>query len=383
MKVGQFVTSEYSYPTPSGVVYAPLSVVNYITEGLIKNYDYEIDWYAPKGTVSTARVLDYNINPYRTSELSKVSTESANVAQSLFFDNTLLSHLASNAEDYDIIHLHSIRIALPICRVINKPIIMTLHDVINENNLMYLNNHRDLKNVFFVSISEAQKKPAPDLNYISTIHHGVRLDEHIFSPKGGEELIFAGRIVQKKGPDLAINAALSTKLKINLAGPINESDEEKFFYKEKISPLIDNKYINYLGSLSREELFDKYASSFAFLFPLQWEEPFGLTVIESMAAGTPVIAFARGSMPEIIEDGITGFLINPSSNEIIGNYKVKETGIDGIIKALEILKNLDQKNYQIMRKACRSRVEKHFSANSMVKLYNDAYKKAIESFSIS
>ena len=131
-------------------------------------------------------------------------------------------------------------------------------------------------------------------------------------------------------------------------------------------------------SLSRHKLAHEFQKSKVFLFPIHWEEPFGLVMIEALASGTPVISYARGSAPEVIEDGVTGFIINPSPEESKGDYLIKKTGVDGFCEAIERIYNMPDSEYKKMRFLCRQRVEEYFTVKQMTERYIDIYKTVIK-----
>jgi glycosyltransferase involved in cell wall biosynthesis len=174
---------------------------------------------------------------------------------------------------------------------------------------------------------------------------------------------------------LALKAASLSKQKIIFCG--RKSTENVNFFDQELSPFIDNINVIYIDNTERDEALELFKRSKAFLFPVQWEEPFGLVMIESMACGTPVIAFARGSVPEIIKDGETGLIVNPSDGDIRGNWLVKKTGIEGLCEAIDKIYSLPVGQYQQMRRNCRSLVEKNFTVEKMVNEYEKVYQQIL------
>lgn len=284
---------------------------------------------------------------------------------------------------FDIFHLNvgAGENFLPFARFIKKPIIITMHDPIQADLMQrYFALFNDLTNVHFVAISDAQKKYAFFLK-AHTIHHGIDIKKtFLFDPFGGKSIIWTGRAVPEKGLDEVL--FVSKKLKIaTKVFPIIKSEYFDWLYKEVLQRRdvinqITRVHIDF--NTVRNKLVKEYQSSKVFLFPLQWEEPFGLTVVESMACGTPVVAYARGSMPELIRDGVTGYLVNPSDDDIRGNYITKKNGFDGMCEAIERIYSLPEGEYRQMRKSSREHVMKNFNVDIMVDNYVSHYKKVLE-----
>ena len=143
--------------------------------------------------------------------------------------------------------------------------------------------------------------------------------------------------------------------------------------------MIDRKIVFHLGFLEQKELVSYYQNAKLFLFPIEWEEPFGLVMIEAMAAGTPIVAFARGSVPEVIKDGETGFIVNSSDEDKRGDWIVKKVGIDGLCEAVERIYSMPKDHYRQMRKNCRGHVEKFFTIEKMIDNYEMVYKQITNS----
>jgi glycosyltransferase involved in cell wall biosynthesis len=235
--------------------------------------------------------------------------------------------------------------------LVSTPTVSTLHGPISDHVRNILQHFKTTQ--YYISISDAQRKPLPDLNYISTIYNGIDVKSIPFSDAKEEFLIFSGRIHEQKGVVEAITVAKKANRKLLLFG---SSNQEGDYWLKKVKPLIDDEQIIYKGFVSKEELYSYYAKACAFIFPIQWEEPFGLVVVEAMAAGTPVIALRRGSMPELIEDGKTGFLCDD---------------VEGMAKAVA---NVGQINAA----DCRKRVEELFALEKMVDGYEKAYYQILK-----
>lgn len=320
--------------------------------------------------------------PIKTESLgcpSALSDKSIGPEHHKIFELALLSKAFSMQEEIDIYHINigNGESVLPFARFVNKPIIITLHGNMDTSyGKNYYPLYKNLDNVHFVSISDFQRCPIPDLNYIRTIYHGIDIHKNFkFNPKGGNRIMWAGRGVPEKGPDTVLKIIKKLKRQAKLFFIIKAEysewlQEEVIKRKSNIDSKVD---VSMDFNLSRLELSREYQSSKLFLFPVRWDEPFGLTMIESMASGTPVVAYARGSVPEIVKDGVTGFIVNPSEDDIRGNWIIKKTGIEGLCEAIERIYSLSNSKYLKMREKSRLHVKNNFSVEYMVRQYLDVY----------
>lgn len=254
----------------------------------------------------------------------------------------------------DILHDHLGPWALALYGQINIPILHTLHVPLNKDRAWA---YRKLK-ANLVSISNNQRKVAPNLNYVATIYNGIDVKNFPFSGFPKNHLLFAGELAKRKGILEAIKVAKVVRMKLIIAGrvPSREQKMDFQFFKTLIQPQFKNKNITYLGELSEKNLNRVYSHAKAVLFPIKWEEPFGLVMIESMASGTPVIAFRRGSVPEVIKNGKTGFIVR------------------NINEMAEAVKKIDRIN----RAECRRWVEEKFSVEKMIDDYERLFFKLVE-----
>jgi len=303
----------------------------------------------------------------------------------IIFELALISKAFSMQNNFDLYHVNigDGDIILPFTPFVKRPLLITLHHIYDENfTRRYFSYYRDQKNVFFVSISNAQRKILPELNYAATIHHGIDLQEYAFNPGGGSRLIWAGRSIPEKGPDIVIKVAEEIGQEALLFG-IYKEDYQPWIESEllaKIYPQKPKSRIKMRFGQPRASLIPFLQHSRLFLFPVQAEEAFGLVLIESLACGTPVVAFARGAVPEIVQDGISGYLVNPSEDDIRGNWVIRQTGFAGLCAAVERIYSLPLESYQQMRRNCRDSVEKNFSMQRMIVDYEELYKKVIMDF---
>ncbi|MCJ7472094.1 MAG: glycosyltransferase family 4 protein, partial [Actinobacteria bacterium] len=228
------------------------------------------------------------------------------------------------------------------------PIVTTIHGFSSPKILPVYKKYN--KKTFYVAISMADK--CPELEYIATIHHGIDLHRFTFQPDHGKYLLFFGRIHPEKGTRECIEVARQTGMKLIIAGIIQDQD----YFDLQIKPYLDDDRIIYVGSVGPEKRDELLGGAYVLLHPISFDEPFGLSIVEAMACGTPVIAFNRGSMPEIIANGITGFLVN---------------NLDDMAEAVVKTKQLD-------RFQCRKLIKERFSVDRMVKDYLRVYEKIIK-----
>lgn len=233
------------------------------------------------------------------------------------------------------------------------------------------------KRHYLIAISDYQmKKIQKVIPNVKLVRHGIEIKTIQFQPQSQDYMVFLGRINKRKGIHLAVESSIKTNKPLKISGFIAHSAEQLFFEQELQEKIKNSQHISYLNTvLDTGKKFDLISHAKAFLFPIQWEEPFGLVLIESMASGTPVIAFARGSIPEIVEDGKTGFIVNPSDEDIRGNWIIKKTGIEGFCEAINRLYSLPQQDYNRMREASRKHVEESFTVDAMINNYEKIYQE--------
>jgi len=259
-----------------------------------------------------------------------------------------ISELFEHADAYDIIHNHFDFLPLTYTGLTTTPVVTTIHGFSSPGILPVYKKYNG--KAFYVSISDADRSPY--LDYIKTIHHGIDIEQFDFQPAPDDYLLFFGRIHQDKGTREALNIARACSKKLILAGII----QDQAYYDQYVAPYIDNDKVVYIGSVGPAERNRLLGNACTLLHPIQFDEPFGLSVIESMACGTPVIAFDRGSMPELIENGKSGFLVNNVEEAIENVARIKE----------------------IDRAYCRRRVERHFIIDRMIDAYVNVYETILE-----
>jgi len=262
----------------------------------------------------------------------------------------------------DILHDHLGPWALTLYGQTKIPIIHTLHVPFKNKDRIWAYKKLNSK---LVSISFSQRKPAPNLNYVANIYNGIDVASSPLNLKPKNYFCWVGELSPRKGIYEVIKIAKMTKINLFLAGRIPPPQQKKdyLFFKKYIEKELNKGKIKYLGELSEKGLKIVYKNAIAFLYPLQWEEPFGLTVIESMACGTPVIAFKRGSMLEVIKNKKTGFLVSP--------FKRNKVNYEDFLYAI---KKIDQ----VSRKDCREWVKENFDKEKMVENYEKLYYRILK-----
>jgi glycosyltransferase involved in cell wall biosynthesis len=262
-----------------------------------------------------------------------------------------LSQVYQQAEEFDIIHSHIGIAALPLANLVSTPIVHTLHGNLTKDQQKVFSDHQKQ---LYVSISRAQRQI--NLNYLDTVYNGIQPENYPFKPQPQEPqyLAFLGRFSPEKGPHHAIAIAKQTGWRLKMAGKVDVVDSK--FFAQEIAPHLDSQQIEYLGEVSHAKKAELLGNAAVTLFPITWQEPFGLVMIESMATGTPVIAMDFGSVPEVIAHGKTGFICQ--------SFAEMATMIPDALK--------------LNRQTCREYVTNKFSVIHMVNGYQAIYEQAIK-----
>ena len=310
--------------------------------------------------------------------LASVEDNKVGLENHKIFELALVAKAFSKQSEYDMFHTNITNgeIILPFAQFVNKPILITLHGTHNSFAKKFYPLFKDLRNIYYVSISDSQRKALPNLNYVRTIYHGIDLKTAFkFSIKGSDQIMWAGRTIPDKGLDVVLEVIDLVKRKSKIY-PILREEQLDWFRNEilpKRNQMNHEVNISMDFNIGRTELINQYQSSKLFLFPLQWEEPFGYVMIESIACGTPIVAYARGSVAEIIEDGESGFLVNPSVKDIRGKWITKKAGVEGLCEAIERIYAMPEEEYRNLRRSCRARAEKYFNVDRMADEYLQLY----------
>jgi glycosyltransferase involved in cell wall biosynthesis len=256
---------------------------------------------------------------------------------------------------FDVIHFHCDYLHFPLLRRHPCRSVSTLHGLLHIPDLEPF--FREYADVPVVSISDEQRRPIPWANWQATVYHGLPQNLHTFREGAGDYLAFLGRISPEKGLDRAIAIARQTGMKLKIAAKVYGEDHA--YFRQTIEPLLheSRSWVEFIGEVGGQEKDEFLGNAYALLFPIDWSEPFGLVMIESMACGTPVIAFRRGSVPEVMTDGVTGFIV------------------DSVDEAVEAVKRVET----LSRQACRQVFESRFDSARMTRDYLQVYKRLVHS----
>lgn len=265
-----------------------------------------------------------------------------------------LGRLAAMQHEFDIIHNHADYMFFPLLAGLEVASLTTLHGRLDQPAYRQMLSQYPFAPL--VSISDAQREHSEDLNlnWMGTVHHGLDPSHFTFSPGEGSYLLFLGRMSPEKGPDTAIRVALEAGLKIRLAAKVPEEDQD--YFDSAVRPLLGHADVEYIGEVDDAEKRELLAGASALLHPADWPEPFGLALIEAMASGTPVVALGRGAIPEIVEDGRTGFVCGSANEMVLACRRLRE----------------------VSRADCRERFLRLFSLETMTEGYLRVYERALE-----
>jgi glycosyltransferase involved in cell wall biosynthesis len=255
-----------------------------------------------------------------------------------------------HAREFDIIHNHVDYIGFPFARLCTVPTVTTTHGRLDLSEIKRL--FGSFPEQPLVSISYAQRIPVPQLNWTGNVYNAIDIGNYHFRPDAGDYLVFLGRIAPEKRPDRAIEIARDAGIRLVMAAKIDPVDRE--YWEHAIEPLVrSSTLIDYIGEVNEQEKDALLGGAYAYLFPIDWPEPFGLTMVEAMATGTPVIAYRAGSVPEVVIDGVTGFVCDT---------------VHGMVEAVARVARLD-------RAACRAHVEQRFTPEVMATGYEAVYAR--------
>jgi glycosyltransferase involved in cell wall biosynthesis len=323
-------------------------IVSYLTDELVQ-LGHDVTLFASGDSVSSANLISCAPVALRLD---------AKVRDIIPYYMLMLDRVRQHADEFDILHFHIDQFHFPLFRPIAGRTVTTTH---GRQDLP------DLKALYFgfsdmplVSISDAQRQPVAKANFMSTVYHGLPAHLHTptYHPRGGY-VAFLGRISPEKRPDRAIRLARTLGIPLKIAAKVDKADDA--YFREKIAPLLDHPGVEFIGEINEREKTAFLGDARALLFPIDWPEPFGLSMIEAMACGTPVLAFRHGSVPEIIDQGVTGLIVDT---------------MDEAVRMLPHVLALD-------RHAVRRRFEERFSARRMAKDYVAVYQSLLKQAKIS
>ena len=316
-------------------------VVSWLTEELVR-LGHEVTLFASGDSLTTARLVP---------ACRKALRLDPTCVDQLAHHVIMLDQVFSEKENFDIIHFHVDYLHYSHSRHQQTPHLTTLHGRLDVPDLEPL--YRHFRDIPVISISDAQRKPLPWANWQGTIHHGLPRNSFSLGEGKGGYLAFLGRTSPEKGLDRAIEIAKRARIPLKIAAKIDRADTA--YFKTIIEPLLDHPLIEFLGEIGNTEKNAFLGNAAGLLFPINWREPFGLVMIEAMACGTPVIAYPWGSVPEVVQEGVTGFVV---------------PDIESAIKAVKELGEID-------RMKCRKRFERHFNSERMAQEYLKVYQRLI------
>jgi glycosyltransferase involved in cell wall biosynthesis len=305
--------------------------------------------------------MGHDVTLFASGDSITNATLQAGFPRALRLDPTIRDHVAPliamletaarRASEFDVIHLHCDYLGYPVLRRAGAPFLATLHGRLDLPELRLL--YGEFFDVPVISISNAQRKPLPQADYVATVYHGLPKQLLLPGSGSGGYLAFLGRISPEKAPDRAIRIAAQAGMRLKIAAKIDRVDQD--YFNEEIEPLIAQSHVEFIGEIGEHQKAEFLGNAAGLLFPIAWPEPFGLVMIEAMACGTPVIAIRGGSVSEVIDDGVTGFIVEDDA---------------GAARAAERLHLLD-------RGRIRAVFEQRFTARRMAEDYTRIYEALV------
>lgn len=314
-------------------------IISYLTEELVR-FGHKVTLFASGDSVTNAELVPVCRRSFRQNKRAK---------DYLSREVLLIDHVMERAGEFDLIHFHTGCLHYLICRHLPVPHLTTLHGRLDTPELLRL--YERFRDMPMISISNSQRAPWPCANWRATIYHGLPQNLFRFHPNPGEYLAFLGRASPEKRVDRAIEIAKRVGMPLKIAAKVDRADRR--YFKRVVEPLLNDPHIEWLGEISDKDKDAFLGSAYAVLFPIDWPEPFGLVMIEAMACGTPVVAYEGGSVSEVMEDGVTGFIVNE------------------IEQAVEAVGRVGDLN----RARCREVFEKRFTASRMASDYINVYMR--------
>ncbi len=316
-------------------------IVSYLTEELVA-LGHDVTLYAAGDSQTKAKLVSACPRSLRLAE---------GCIDSLAHHFTMLAMIADEFERYDVIHFHIDYLHFLSSRLLGLRTVTTLHGRLDIPDLQPI--YERFHDMPVISISDSQRKPLPNADWAATVKHGLPVDLLPFTPQASDYFAFVGRISPEKRVDRAIEIATALGTKLKIAAKVDNAD--RAYFEREIEPLLNNPLVEFVGEISETEKADFMGKARALLFPIDWPEPFGLVMIEAMACGTPVIATRCGSVPEVMKDGVTGFIV------------------DDVPQAIEAARRVGE----LDREKVRGYFEHCFSAGRMARDYVKVYERII------
>lgn len=314
-------------------------VISYLTEELVRQ-GHEVTLFASGDSVTRAKLISAVATSIRPGP-TDISW--------LAYHTIHMDMVAELAHTFDVIHFHTDYLHFPLARRLGTAHVTTLHGRQDLPELAPL--YRQFADIPLVSISDSQRGPLPNANWVDTVYHGLPSDPESFSAARGDCFAFIGRVAPEKRLDRAIEIAERCDVPIVIGAKVDKADEA--YFNEVIKPLLKKPCVTFLGEVNENEKRELLHRAKALLFPIDWPEPFGLVMIEAFSCGTPVIAYRHGSVPEIMEEGVTGYVVTNQEEAVKAALRIDE----------------------IDRRSCRAAFERRFSAKAMTEHYLRVYQK--------
>ncbi len=296
-------------------------VVSSLTEELVRA-GHDVTLFASGDSITSARLVPV------TRQALRLDKKCVDKLAPHFI---MLEMVAREARRFDVIHFHIDYLHYPLSRRLSVPHVTTLHGRLDLPELAPL--YDEFGDMPVVSISDAQRSPLPHANWQATVHHGLPFDRSAYRQKPGDYLAFLGRISPEKRADRAIEIARRVGMKLRIAAKVDTADTD--YHRDVIEPLLNDPMIEFIGEIGEQEKPEFLGNARALLFPIDWPEPFGLVMIEAMACGTPVIAWNCGSVPEVIDDGVSGFVVDSLDAAVAAVQRVGELDRERVREVFE------------------------------------------------
>jgi len=318
-------------------------VVSYLTEELLRQ-GHDVTLFASEDSATKARLVAACRRSLRTDK---------HCVDRLAHHMLMLEHVVQRAAEFDIVHFHTDYLHFPLSRREQITHVTTLHGRLDIPDLVPL--YQEFKDMPVISISNGQREPLPWANWQATVYHGLPADTYQFRDKSGRYLAFLGRVSPEKRVDRAIEIAKQVRIPLKIAAKVDRVDKD--YFETVVEPLLRHPFVEFVGEIGEGEKEEFLGNAYAVLFPIDWPEPFGLVMIEAMACGAPVIAYRGGAVPEVMEEGHTGFIVEGSEDAVETARRVPE----------------------LSRKRCREVFEQRFTAARMAYDYVKVYERLINS----
>lgn len=376
MKIAYFTSNRTTFPPDLSQIAASTTVTTNIIKELSKRH--KITLYAAKGShMDDVGIEDLNLEPFRID--SALADNDWITKAVVAMKQIYIGEIFKRAREYDIIHLQTepIYLAMPYVSLIKTPILFTAHNMYHDFEKAIFSFYD--KKIYISALSNAQAKRYPLTYKIPVIYNGIEVEEFPFNEKGGNYFLFLGRLVKDKGIDVFLDLAINNpKFQFYIVGKgYSEYQQKAQEAAQKYS------HIKYFGMVPRStpQWFDLLSKAKALVMPVAYEDSCPLVPLEAMACGTPVIAYAQGALPEQVVDNETGYLIC-NTKQANCKYIIEQTGIDGLVQAINRIDSLPNKDYLRLRRNARARIAESFNIKKMAKNYEALYLKIIKEHSL-